>query len=71
MTPSELNMADSGEGSEFEFEFSYDGLHLDPGLPVDGSGVVAAALGGNNSKPKVEILQKVTSELSSVQASRL
>lgn len=33
-TPSELTMLESGDGAEFQFQFSYDGLFLEPGYSV-------------------------------------
>jgi hypothetical protein len=34
MNPSELDMSDTGDGCEYEFQFTYDGLHIEPGYSV-------------------------------------
>ena len=52
-TPTELNMAESGDGAEFEFEFAYDGLFIEPGFSVQQGGredVNLEALSGNHGK---------------------
>lgn len=33
-TPSELDMSESGSGADFEFQFAYDGLFIDPGYDL-------------------------------------
>ena len=39
LQPDELNMADNGDGSEFSFEFNYDSLYVDPGIPIEEFGL--------------------------------
>lgn len=33
-TPTELNMAETGDGAEFEFQFAYDSMFIEPGFSV-------------------------------------
>lgn len=33
-TPTDLNMAETGDGAEFEFQFAYDGMFIEPGYSV-------------------------------------
>jgi hypothetical protein len=37
-TPTELNMAETGDGAEFEFQFAYDGMFIEPGFSVQEGG---------------------------------
>lgn len=37
-TPSELNMAETGDGAEFEFQFAYDSMFIEPGFSVQDGG---------------------------------
>lgn len=37
-TPSDLNMAETGDGAEFEFQFAYDGMFIEPGWSVQHGG---------------------------------
>ncbi len=37
-TPSDLNMAETGDGAEFEFQFAYDGMFIEPGWSVQEGG---------------------------------
>jgi len=49
LQPDELSMQDSGEGSEFTFEFSYDSLFVDPNQKTEEFGTqnVSKLTGGN------------------------
>lgn len=47
-TPDDLNMAETGDGNEMEFNFSYDGLFVEPGYSIknsDGSVDIAQLTG--------------------------
>lgn len=35
-TPSELTQAETGDGAEFEFQFAYDGMFIEPALSIEG-----------------------------------
>lgn len=49
-TPTPLNMAETGDGAEFEFEFAYDGMFIEPGYSVEAKGGFASAdIGGLTS----------------------
>ena len=50
MQPDELTMQDSGEGSEFTFEFNYDSLFVDPNQSMNdfGPSRVEQLSGGDN-----------------------
>ena len=38
LQPDDLDMADNGNGNEFSFEFIYDSLFVDPGIPIEDFG---------------------------------
>jgi len=37
-TPTELNMAETGDGAEFEFQFDFDGMFVEPGWSIQAGG---------------------------------
>lgn len=39
LQPDDLDMAENGDGSEFSFEFNYDSLYVDPGIPIEEFGL--------------------------------
>jgi hypothetical protein len=61
LQPDELTMQDSGEGSEFTFEFNYDSVFVDPNQRVDEFGVekIATLTGGGDRGDAVYPLQIV------------
>jgi len=57
-SPSELTMMESGDGSEFEFQFAYDSMYVDTGwnVQVGGDNTDITQLTGKNGKATYPII---------------